>query len=87
MKTKIALHLVKGDVVFIKPKQKGKVESVVKTEDQKTINVVLRTDDGKIATAYYWREEVDMWSPPKKKWRYAFLLWLAKKLGAPVKRA
>ena len=86
-RTKLALHLVKGDTLRLDGK-KAKVETVVHTNEMKTINVTLRLPkkEGKRAKSYIWNEEVDLWLPPKKRIRYGLLFWLAKKLRAPIKR-
>jgi hypothetical protein len=91
-KTKIALHLVKGDVILIsegRRKLRGKVELVVKRDNDRLIEVTYRIprETGKRIERYHWREDVPLYSPQLKRRRYALLMWLSKVLRAPVKRA
>lgn len=86
MKDKIAYHLQKDDILMGPKGQKAKVETVIKKNNDRDIEVTVRLPEGKKLLRFGWREDVRLWAPPSKRRRYAFLFWLAKKLNAPIKR-
>lgn len=90
-KKDIAYNIKVGQsLVGIDPKSKktGKyrvINRIVKNQDRDVELTVIQPDGSKKLLRYYWTEEVELWSPPSKRRRKAFLIWLSKKLRCPVK--
>lgn len=91
--TRMALELKAEDQISLERDDDGKpikfiVKSVKMSDNGRHITVIGKDPSG-IPHEHVldWRKEVDLYLPPKKDRRYAFLLWLSKHLNAPVKRA
>ena len=86
MKDKIAYHLKKGDVILL-DKERVNVETVICKDEDRLLEVTVRTNIGKKIAHFKWNELVPLWEPPKKTARYKLLFFLSRFLGAPIKRA
>lgn len=85
MKTKIALNLVKGDVIK-DGKTKATVLLVILTDEMRAVTASCKMQDGETKLLrYHWKDEVELWSPSTKRRRKAFITRLAKYLRVPIK--
>lgn len=88
MRTKMALHLVKGDTIM-DDRVRCKILTVIKRNDDRIVEcqVQLPKDTGKKVMVFKWNEDVPLYGPSDKRLRYGFLMWLGRVLRAPVKRS
>lgn len=97
MKTKLSVHLEKGDLILLGPRRtKARVKSktindvIVNGKTHHNVSLEVEVErKGKFVPVsvkhFHWQDEVLMFEPKKKPLRTSILQWIAKKLRMEVK--